>query len=107
MLLSIWALLIVNTSLGIVGLLLARKRRRLAAVPVLAVLAVTGFMIFQLRDPLALEPQHRLENASWEYIAALYWSVISGLTLPVVGIYLARHKNSSSASNSGRASVSS
>jgi hypothetical protein len=70
------------------GLLMAYKHKRAAIVPVLIVLAIATFTILRLRDPLTLAPQYRRATQDWFYIVALFWSVILGLTLPIVGRYL-------------------
>jgi uncharacterized membrane protein len=91
MVLPSWELFVLCVGLGLSGLWMAYTHRRAAFVPVLVVLIVAFFTI--LRDPLALGPQYRRATQDWSYIAALFWSVVLGLTLPIVGIYLgARNK---------------
>ena len=92
MLLPSWALLLLCVCLGMLGLWLAYTRRRTAVVPILIVLAIAIFAILRLRDPLASAPQYRHATQDWSYVSALLWSVILGLTLPVVGRYLGARK---------------
>jgi hypothetical protein len=93
MLLPVWVLFTLSAGLGVLGLVMAYKRNWVAIVPVLAVLAIAAATIVQLRDPLSLAPQYRRATHNWGYIAMLFWSVVLGVTLPVIGSYLgARRK---------------
>jgi ABC-type spermidine/putrescine transport system permease subunit I len=92
MLLPGWALFVLCVGLGFSGLWMAYTHRRVAVVPVLAVLAIAFFTILRLRDPIGLAPQYRRATQDWSYVAALFWSVVLGLTLPIVGIYLGTRK---------------
>jgi hypothetical protein len=92
MVLPSWELLVLCVGLGLSGLWMAYTRRRAAVFPVLVVLIVAFFTILRLRDPLALAPQYRRATQDWSYIAALFWSVVLGLTLPIVGIHLGARK---------------
>ena len=92
MLLPSWALLLLCVCLGMSGLWLAYTHRRTAVVPILIVLAIAIFTILRLRDPLALAPQYRRATQDWSYVAALFWAVVLGLTLPIVGRYLGARK---------------
>jgi hypothetical protein len=93
MLLPGWALLALSAGLGALGLMAAYKRNWAAIVPVLAVLGIAATTIVQLRDSLGLAPQYRRATQDWAYVAILFWSVVLGVTLPVIGSYLGgRHK---------------
>jgi heme/copper-type cytochrome/quinol oxidase subunit 4 len=88
MLLPVWALFTLSAGLGVLGLVMAYKRNWAAIVPVLAVLGIAAATILQLRDPLSLSPQYQRATQNWDYIAMLFWSVVLGVTLPVIGSYL-------------------
>ena len=87
MLLPGW-LFTIFAGLGVLGLVLAYKRSWAAVVPVLAVLTIVAATIVQLRDPFSLAPRYFRAAQNWDYAAALYWSVVLGIALPVIGIYL-------------------
>jgi CDP-diglyceride synthetase len=87
-----WVLLLVCAGLGFLGLWMAYAHKRVAVVPVLVVLGIATFTILRLRDPLTLAPQYRHATRGWSYIVALFWSVILGLLLPIVGRYLGARK---------------
>jgi len=94
MLLSAWTLFTVCAGLGILGLVFAYKRNWAAVVPVIAVPIIALITIAQIRDPQGLSPQYRTATQGWDYIAMLFWSVVLGVTLPVIGLYLGgRHKS--------------
>ena len=93
MLLPSWGLIAVCTAIGTAGLIAADKKAwgaTLAFIPVLCIIAAT---IVRLRDPFGLTPETRQNAETWGYLAALFWSVVIGLSLPVVGIYLGRSRN--------------
>lgn len=92
MLLPGWVLLLVCAGLGFLGLWMAYAHKRAAIVPVLVVLAIATFTILRLRDPFTVAPQYRRATQDLSYIVALFWSVILGLTLPIVGRYLSARK---------------
>jgi hypothetical protein len=92
MLLPSWALLGVCVGFGFSGLWMAYSHKRAAVVPALLVLAIAALTIWRLRDPLALSPEYRRAAQDWSYIAALFWSVVLGLTLPILGRYLGARK---------------
>src|SRR5262249_30746080 len=76
--------------LGIDGFVLANKRRRIAFLPIAAVLGVTGFTIYRLRDPLTLSPPPRHYTENWDYIFWLCASFVIGMTLTALGAYASR-----------------
>jgi hypothetical protein len=88
MLLPAWALFTFSAGLGALGFMMAYKRNWAAIVPVLAVLGIAAATIVQLRDSLGLVPQYHRAMQNWGYIATLFWSVVLGITLPVIGSYL-------------------
>ena len=88
MLLPSWALWLLCVGLGFSALWMAYTQKRIAVVPVLIILAIATLTIWRLRDPLRLAPQYRSATQDWSYIVALFWSVVIGLSLPIVGRYL-------------------
>jgi hypothetical protein len=88
MLLPVGALFAICAGLGVLGFVMAYKRNWATIVPVLAVLATAAASIVQLRDPFSLAPQYRRATQNWDYMAMLFWSVVVGVTLPVIGFYL-------------------
>jgi hypothetical protein len=92
MLIPPYALISICTLLGIIGLVLAYKRRKMALLPVGAVVGVVGFTICRLRDPLALSTSSRHYTESWDYILWLAASFAIGVMLTVFGVYAAHLK---------------
>lgn len=88
MLLSAWTLFTVCAGLGVLGLVFAYKRTWAAVVPVIAVFVIALITVAELRDPLGLAPQYRRATQGWDYILMLFWSVVLGVSLPVIGLYL-------------------
>ncbi len=92
MLLLPWSLVAICVVLGAVGFGIAYKQRRSAVIPVIAALAIVVVTLLQLRDPLSLAPEYRAAMQDWSYVAALLWSTILAITLPLVGKYLGSRK---------------
>lgn len=88
MLLSAWTLFTVCVGLGLLGLVLAYKHNWAAVVPVIAVLVIAAITIAYLRDPLGLVLRYRRIPENGAYILVLFWSVVLGVSLPVIGLYL-------------------
>jgi hypothetical protein len=95
MLLPGWCLITVCTAIGIAGLIAAYRKPWQAAFAFIPVLCVTAATIVRLRDPLGLTIETRRYADTWDYLAALFWSSVIGLTLPVVGVYLNRSRHHS------------
>lgn len=88
MLLPSWALFTVCAVLGVAGLLAAYRKPWTIALAFVAMLSISIVSIVQLRDPLGLSVAQRREAESWSYVAALFWSLTVGFTLPVIGLCL-------------------
>lgn len=88
MLLPGWALFTVCTVLGVAGLIAAYRKPWTIALAFVSILGISVVTIIQLRDPLGLSITQQREAETWGYVAALFWSVIVGFTLPVIGLYL-------------------
>ena len=88
MLLPSWALIAVCAILGAAGLVAAYRKPWTIALAFLTILSISALTIVELRDQLGLPVGKRREAKTWAYVAALFWSSVVGLTLPIIGLYL-------------------
>lgn len=90
MLLPPVALVSTCVTLGVIGFLLARRRRWAALLPVVAVLLLVAAMMLKLRDPLSLTGESKRYAQTWDYVVWLLVSFVVGTVLPIIGTYFGR-----------------
>lgn len=91
MLLPSWGLITVCATIGLAGLIAAYKKPWTSVFAFIAVVCVTAATIVQLRDPSNLTIETRRYAETWDYLAALFWAFVIGVTLPIVGLYWRSH----------------